>query len=247
MYFSESLSGNRELYEALNDELWRFASLVLILVLFMLSCFLLYKRRAKKKIEDELTSLKNKISCDLHDEIGVNLAGISLMTECLKKKYASDVELHSYLDEIRHAASETDIATQEIVALLENKNDFKLEAYFKKIFDRYCSRYQSKIEIDPEINFDRLSVEKRRHLLLYFKEALHNILRHSQAKKIEISLLREKGRMIFKILDDGVGFDGRDPSKLKKLKQRSEQLECDLFIDSELAKGTSLTLMMSEG
>jgi signal transduction histidine kinase len=246
MNSSESFSGSRELYETLNHELLNFTGLIFVLILFLLICFFVYKRRVKKRSEAELESLRQKISCDLHDEIGVNLAGISLMTECLKKKYASDIELHGYLDEIRHAASETDIATQEIVALLENKKEFKLEAYFKKIFDRYCSRYQSKIEIDPEINFKKISIEKRRHLLLYFKEALHNILRHSQAKTIEISLMKEKGRMVFKILDDGIGFDCRDPGKLKKLKQRSEQLQCDLFIDSEEAKGTKLTLMMAD-
>ncbi|MEM9598769.1 MAG: ATP-binding protein, partial [Acidobacteriota bacterium] len=53
----------------------------------------------------------------------------------------------------------------------------------------------------------RLREEQRQHLLLVFKEAMHNVQRHAGARRVEL-LLRLDGRTLRgSVRDDGRGFD----------------------------------------
>jgi len=233
-----------DLYTSLNQEIYILGILFLILIVFTLGCFFFFKLRQSQTLLKELKKLKEKISCDLHDEIGINLAGISLMTQSLKKKYSTDLELINCLNEIHHAAWETDLATQEIVALLESKDDFKIDSYLKKMILRFCSKYETNFSIDPMINLEKLPLLHKQNILLFFKEALHNIIRHSQAKRISFQIIQETSGISFNIHDDGIGFDIHQPKVLNKLKKRCEHMNGELTISSSKEDGTQLNLSL---
>ena len=52
--------------------------------------------------------------------------------------------------------------------------------------------------------------EMATHLFRIAQEAVNNAMKHSRAEKIEISLRRERARLILEIRDDGVGIDESD-------------------------------------
>jgi signal transduction histidine kinase len=92
-----------------------------------------------------------------------------------------------------------------------------------------------------------LPEEETRHLFLFFREALHNILRHAKATKVEIRVDKTDGHLQLTIADNGVGIDAarqERPATLRALRQRTEALRAELKLDSAAEKGTRLTLIV---
>ena len=92
-----------------------------------------------------------------------------------------------------------------------------------------------------------LPEEETRHLFLFFREALHNIMRHARASKVEVRVERSGGEFRLAISDDGVGIDSERlerPATLRALRQRSEALGAELRIESQPGVGTRLELVV---
>jgi signal transduction histidine kinase len=90
-------------------------------------------------------------------------------------------------------------------------------------------------------------MEKRRDFFLIFKEAIHNIIKHSGATTawIEIAGMAHSLRMT--VRDDGKGFADKGLSEgngLKNMKMRAAQSGAKLHISSALGSGTTITLEM---
>lgn len=90
-------------------------------------------------------------------------------------------------------------------------------------------------------------MEKRRNLLAIFKEAIQNILKHSDAKNVKINVSIDKKFFQLEITDDGKGFEIDNhlvSNGLKYMKQRSEQFKWDLKINSQVNQGTQIILVI---
>ncbi|MCX5891913.1 MAG: ATP-binding protein, partial [Deltaproteobacteria bacterium] len=59
------------------------------------------------------------------------------------------------------------------------------------------------------------SPEAKINIYRIFQESLTNIVRHAEASRLEVKINQEKNRVIFRLKDDGKGFD------LKKVRSRS--------------------------
>ena len=85
----------------------------------------------------------------------------------------------------------------------------------------------------------------RKNLFLIYKEILNNIVKHSKAKKVLISLEEKSKYLYLKVIDDGLGFDETEVilgDGIKNLKQRAKGINGLLEINSKPSKGTTITL-----
>jgi signal transduction histidine kinase len=93
----------------------------------------------------------------------------------------------------------------------------------------------------------RFDPEQRRQLLLIFKEALHNVVRHAACTAASLRISAADGRLRAELRDDGRGFvvdpaaDGEGHG-LASMRARAARLGGDLRIQSEPGQGTRLTL-----
>jgi signal transduction histidine kinase len=90
-----------------------------------------------------------------------------------------------------------------------------------------------------------MDLEVKRHLFLIYKEALHNIARHSSAGSAEVSLEYTQGVLHLSLSDDGKGFDPAMPvpgNGLENMKTRARQMGGELRIDSRQGGGTRIVL-----
>jgi signal transduction histidine kinase len=79
------------------------------------------------------------------------------------------------------------------------------------------------------------------------QEALHNALRHSGARQIEISLHRTGRRVVLEVTDDGRGFSPDAPAPglgLASMRERAAAAGSTLSIDSAPDSGTRVTLAL---
>src|SRR6266849_1238553 len=99
----------------------------------------------------------------------------------------------------------------------------------------------------PEADTDAIVMlpDRRRHLLLLFKEAITNVARHAQATHVLVEVTCRAGHLHVRIRDDGCGFSvGQAPAGqgLRSLAHRTEELRGTLKIDSALDSGTTVEM-----
>ena len=80
------------------------------------------------------------------------------------------------------------------------------------------------------------------------QEALNNIAKHAQAKKVEISLSEASGRVVLDIADDGVGFDAGETRQDRQhwgmitMRERAEVVGIAFRLESAPGAGTRVVL-----
>jgi two-component system sensor histidine kinase UhpB len=96
-----------------------------------------------------------------------------------------------------------------------------------------------------EAHAEALDPHSRRQIYLIFKEALRNALRHSGARRVEVSLRSEGSRMTLTIQDDGRGLDLGDTDRghgLASIRRRAQAIGAELAIAPSPQGGVRLVL-----
>jgi signal transduction histidine kinase len=97
-----------------------------------------------------------------------------------------------------------------------------------------------------QIQGDRaLPLETEQALFRIAQEALANVVRHSQAQRVEISLAHDTGSTRLTISDDGHGFEPGDQHQglgLRSMQERAELLAGELRIESASGEGTRVSV-----
>ena len=95
----------------------------------------------------------------------------------------------------------------------------------------------------------KLNPEMRRDVFLIFKEAVNNIVRHSECSKATIDLRVEGGWLVLSVSDDGKGVDGaaEEGQGLSSIRRRSQGFGGTLEIVSPNAGGTTVRLKVPIG
>ena len=84
---------------------------------------------------------------------------------------------------------------------------------------------QCRFEIAPQWPALVLNSEQRHHLFLAFKEALHNVVRHSGARAVLVRMSLTGGALLIAVEDDGQGMgSGHPPEGADGLRNMCERL-----------------------
>ena len=202
--------------------------------------------RAKQVLR--LQSIRNKISGDLHDDIGSTLNSISVYSEVARKK---DAQQDEALEQIGEASRKIIDSMSDIVWTVNPDNDSFAKIIFRMKSLAYNLFRAKKIEFtfhaDETLNEKKLSLEQRRNFYLIFKEAINNLVKYSNATRSAITLTNEKGHIRLSIKDDGVGFDKSDDTPgngLKNMKRRADEMKADFKVESSKGNGTHIELIL---
>lgn len=200
---------------------------------------LLWLIRQRLNARRHIHELRRRISSDLHDEVGSNLATISLLADI--SPATGDAPP---LENISRLAREASLSLREIIDLtLAPKRGRKpLPDRLREIAALMLKDHAWSVEGEASPDLDP---EQRRNLIFYFKEALHNISRHARATTVHITLRDDGKDLILAIIDDGCGLPAqKSPAtpRLRALEQRTVSLRGRLDIASAPGEGTSLHL-----
>jgi signal transduction histidine kinase len=197
--------------------------------------------------------MRNTIAKDLHDEVGANLSNIALFIAVLKQKMnESTTESIPLIDKINQFAQSSQDSMTDIVWMINSNNDefenltIKMKDYTSLIAED--SPIQINYQLDHSLSKIKLDMLSRKNIYLFFKEALNNAIKHSNATKIDIITKWTGNELHLQIIDNGKGFDNTQTYKgngLKNLEKRAEQLDGQLIINSTSSAGTSIELICS--
>jgi len=175
----------------------------------------------------------------MHDDIGAGLSGIKLLAEVTKGKLKDEV-VSKEIEKIYESVGDVSAKMKEVIWSLNTENDHlsSLISYIQRQVRQWLENYPCRLSITiPEHIPDAdISGESRRNILLAVKEAVHNIIKHSGADKVNIDIACNK-QLIITIADNGKGFhldeNAYAGNGLRNMKQRIDNLEGKLLIKNQ--------------
>ena len=173
---------------------------------------------------------RQRISGDMHDDIGTGLSTMLLYVNMLKSKLSDQLE-YADIDRVSSLGNELVVQMREIVWSLNPGND-SLESllvfirqYFAQLFEPLP--YHTSIDMPAKMAVHPIKGSTRRNVFLCVKEALNNIIKHAKADEVELHVETGEDKLVIRIKDNGTGFPDGSGSKsfsngLKNMRRRMD-------------------------
>jgi signal transduction histidine kinase len=199
---------------------------------------------------------RERIARDLHDEIGANLTHISILSTVAGNPETTPELVRRHTGEAAAVAQQTIRAFDEILWSINPREDSlqSLSHYLCRCVEETLapSGIAHRFTLDENFPTTPVPPQSRHGLLLALKEALHNILKHAAAKRVEMRCAVEGASFLMSIADDGRGFDpaaaepprGRERQGLGNLRHRLADLGGECRIESAPGTGTRITFRL---
>jgi ligand-binding sensor domain-containing protein/two-component sensor histidine kinase len=224
---------------------WWFISLVLIL--FGAMVYSAYRYRLSKMLALQL--LRNRISTDLHDDIGSTLSSISILSEvAVNEKEKRSKAMLAEINERTHMLMEK---MDDIVWSISTRNDTvgnlfsRIQQFASTIFEARDINYE--VHIPEKVKDLKLDMQSRQHIYLILKEAINNLVKYSGCRNASIVAECTGGCLKIEVADDGKGFDTLCESHgngLLNMKKRAQSLRAEFNIVSTPGSGTWVKLIV---
>jgi signal transduction histidine kinase/ligand-binding sensor domain-containing protein len=204
---------------------------------------LLVQVRMRHRLAQE--RLRLQIASDLHDDIGSSLSSIALVSENVRNALDENHPAHPELRSMTSAARQAADRLKDDVWVIKPGSDTleNLLLRMKDVTQSLIGHLQFSFHSDTNGITRQVPLEFRRNILFIYKEALHNIVKHSNAGSVAISIRLEDGSFALEVRDNGRGFDLQGTPKgngLINLRRRTDALKGVLRIESARNEGTRI-------
>jgi hypothetical protein len=200
---------------------------------YFLFIFWLFKYRLQQKLN--MLSMRNRISRDLHDEVGSSLSGIRIFSQMAEEKIDVDIDTtRSYLQKVQRYCETVLSSMNDIVWTINPDNDRFIKVY-RKLHNYAISvaeAHDVKVKFSESgiLNDQRLNMEDRKNLYLIAKEAINNAIKYSQCRNLNVAMTRSKDQLVMEISDDGKGFDPAtaiNGNGLRNIRERAGEMNAN--------------------
>ena len=199
------------------------------------------------KVEEARSNEKKRISQELHDGILGRLFGtrLSLDSLNLSESKESIQKRSNYISDLKTIEEDIRKISHDLNTDFVSGSGFM--DILSELIEKQSQAYQFKFEFNhiDDINWENVSNKTKINVYRIVQESLQNIYKHANAKIVKISLKAKNDVICLSITDDGKGFDVQKSKKgigLKNIKSRVKELEGKVNFDSEINKGTTITI-----
>lgn len=227
-------------------------SLMALMVRFV-STRALQRRLRLLEAQHALERERMRISKDMHDELGASLTRITLLSELAKRDLSDPRAMRKHLEKLSDSTRETAATMDEIVWAVNPKNDTldRMAAYILQHAQEFLSvaGLDCRFEVPDLLPDHGVSAEVRHNMYLAIKETLNNIVKHSNATFVTITLRYDPPAFQIVIYDNGRGFTDRDVTLfsdgLGNIHKRMEEVQGRVRLASTPGQGTSVSLSVN--
>lgn len=220
------------------------------LIVIGLLAFVFYRYAIIQKLQK--SRFRNKISKDLHDDVGSSLSSLNVYSTVAAELMESDpVKAKEMLQKISEQSVQLMENIGDIVWSMKSSKEETVNLSTK--IKNFASDVLSAAEINYQINVDESddvsvkSITARRNILMIIKEAINNAVKYSGASNIIINIKKADNAFIINIIDNGKGFDVEAKKEtgngLSNMQKRAAELNGSVVILSSQGKGTTITAL----
>ncbi len=208
----------------------------------------LYRYRINQLMR--VQQIRNRISADLHDDIGSSLSSISILGSMARQTLPTEHPSGSMVERMVTEARQISSALDDIVWSINPRNDAlssllaRMRRYAAELFE--ASGIQCELIIPDDLRQQTLPMAQRQDFYLIFKEAVNNLVKHAGATQATVSIRLKARHVHVLISDNGVGFDTTvhtERSGLRNMQARALNLHGQLTIRTAPSEGTTLELV----
>lgn len=195
---------------------------------------------------------RQRISRELHDQMGQQLTALLLGLQALKDRSRHPGDLEPAIERLQNIADQIGREVHQLALDLRPTalDDLGLAAALANYSSEWAERSQVQLSFHSQgLDAQRPALEVETTIYRVVLEALNNVARHAQAKRVSIILERRGDNAIAIVEDDGRGFDAegiigtlRANQRLGLLgmRERLAQIGGTLTIESSPGSGTTV-------
>jgi len=243
---------------------------ITIILLVLAGLFILilvtYSNNRKKKFIQEKQSLQaafnqqllqsqlemqeqtfNTISREIHDNVGQVLSLAKVQLNIIDQSESFDKTL------VTDAKESVSKAMTDLRDIAKSLNSERIQlSSLPEITGHELQRINRSGIMLTSINVEgqEQNIQEQKKLIIFriIQEALHNILKHSQAKNIDVKFCYETDKLKIDITDNGIGFDKelitkKDGLGLQNIVSRAALIGGEAHIKSVINQGTVITII----
>ncbi len=194
------------------------------------------------------------IARDMHDELGQGLTGLKMLLLRIKAKISDTRGNEAIAEQLNEAIGLVSSTSGTVKRLCTDLRPPLLDHVgIGAALEWQCEEFRKRsgvaCEVAVESEIFAINIDIATALFRVFQEALTNVLKHSQATKVEASLTVEDGKIVLELHDNGVGITAEQMSKsnsfgLLGMRERLYHLDGTLSIHGEEQRGTTLTAII---
>ncbi|MEJ0034135.1 MAG: triple tyrosine motif-containing protein [Bacteroidota bacterium] len=226
--------------------------LVAVLCFFILIRIATHRRIQRFKLQEQIRAtesakLRRQMAMDFHDEMGNKLASVLAYSSSLKL-VSSNKESHELFDYFEKSAAAIYYGTKDFIWSIDvdSNNLREVITYLRDFGVNFFEKHGIEFLVEHDIlndNFDKLLPDGfNRQVILMFKEAMTNVLKHAKATKVYFDATASNGGYRMTLEDDGIGMQSGKGKGLKSMADRAAKISAHLAIEPRQPKGTRITL-----
>ncbi len=217
-----------------------------------------YRQLARRIIVAQEEERK-KIARDLHDETSQNMAALALNLQALiKMAEMLNIQDQRFMEIINRSHATTVRTHTEISRIIADLRPTQLDnlglvaAIRQYVYTNVTSQGMN-VRYDLDDVDRHLLPEEELSLFRWVQGAIGNIIQHSQAKNVEVSLKQMKDKLFLSISDDGKGFEFDNLPAMRErghgfgllnMKERVTLIGGSCSVTTEPGKGTTVTAVL---
>jgi signal transduction histidine kinase len=204
----------------------------------------LYEQAQQLAVVEE----RQRLGRELHDSVTQALYSVTLYAQAahMAMSAGKQDEAIQNLEELRNMAREAMIDMRLLIFELHPPR-LEEEGLAAALQGRLAS-VETRTGLQTELHVEgerRLPLSVEEELYWIAQEALNNVVKHAQAKKVTVRLLLDEKSVCLEVRDDGVGFEPAQARQsggmgLRGMEQRAERINGKLEVASAPGHGTTL-------
>lgn len=213
------------------------------------------RRRTEMERQQAAEIERTRIARDIHDQLGIGLTRISMLSLTAASRAASPVSAQKNIAEIHRTTAELTRSMDEIVWAVNPRHDTldSLLTYLGEFARKFLetAEIRCRLDLPLEVPPVRLSAEVRHHVFLAFQESLHNVVKHAGATEVRITAQLSALELTLSIEDNGRGFARRASREndsgrngLKNMEARLRDIGGRFECESQAGAGTRIKLIL---
>jgi signal transduction histidine kinase len=193
----------------------------------------------------QVARIKERLAADLHDELGANIHTIALLSDLAEDAWEEHDVLSQLLQNIRSMTERSGIAVRHFGDLLKAEGLYtELVADIRKTSERVLANLDQDLSIEGAEHIKRLKPSTCFDVLLFYKECLVNISRHSDATRFNTHLSVTDKELQLTVSDNGCGLENIGSRIPDSLQRRARLLGATFSVETPATGGTRIRLKL---